>query len=132
MIGVNLFKGIFGDAGLTGNIIEILKGAGVLKNPEAIAKAEVALKDSESKIIESVNATIREEIKSDKWIQYSWRPCVGFSFCAVIINNYILLPYFQIWGLKMIVIPDGVWSAMLLVLGISAGTRGVEKIVDKK
>ena len=63
MIGIDLFKGIFGNTGLTGNIIEILKGAGVLKNPEEILKAEAALKDSEAKMIESVNATIREEIK---------------------------------------------------------------------
>ena len=126
MITLDIFKGI------TDPIIEVLKGTGILKNEEEIKKAEIALKDSEAKIIRSVNATIRAELKSDKWIQYAWRPLVGFTFCAVIISNYILLPYLQIFGLHPIDIPDGIWSSMLVVLGVSAGTRGFEKIVSKK
>ena len=82
--------------------------------------------------IESVNATMREEVKSDKFIVYAWRPLVGFCFVALIANNFILIPYFAVYGLQPIIIPDGIWSAMLVVLGVSAGTRGAEKIMRNK
>ena len=82
--------------------------------------------------MESVNATMREEAQSEKFIVYAWRPLVGFCFVALIINNFILIPYFALYGLQPIIIPDGIWSAMLVVLGVSAGTRGYEKVMRTK
>ena len=82
--------------------------------------------------MESVNATMREEAQSEKFIVYAWRPLVGFCFVALIINNFILIPYFALYGLQPIIIPDGIWSAMLVVLGVSAGTRGYEKVMRAK
>ena len=78
--------------------------------------------------METINQTMREEAKSDKFIVYSWRPLVGYCFITLILNNFVLLPYFASYGLQPIVIPDGIWTAMLIVLVISAGTRGYEKI----
>ncbi len=74
-----------------------------------------------------INATMREEAKSEHFLQWSWRPLIGYTFAGVIINNYILIPYFFSLGLKPIDVPDGIWSAMLVVLGVAAGTRGLEK-----
>ena len=82
--------------------------------------------------MESVNATMREEAQSEKFIVYAWRPLVGFCFVALIINNFILIPYFALYGLQPIIIPDGIWSAMLVILGVSAGTRGYEKVMRTK
>ena len=78
--------------------------------------------------LKAVNQTMQAEAKSEHWIQYSWRPIIGLTFAGTIINNYILLPYFATVGLKPVVIPDGIWSAMLVVLGVAAGTRGWQKI----
>lgn len=134
LVGIDLLKGIFGDKGLVGSVVDVLKDTGILKDPEQILKAQQALAEIEirleqeaSKQIESINATIREESKSEHWIQYSWRPIIGFAFAGVIINNYILMPYFFKLGLAPIIIPEGVWSAMLVTLGVSAATRGFEK-----
>ena len=82
--------------------------------------------------METVNATMRAEAQSDKFIVYAWRPLVGFCFVALICNNFILMPYFASYGLQPIIIPDGIWSAMLVVLGVSAGTRGIEKMWRNK
>ena len=82
--------------------------------------------------IDSINKTMQAEASSEHWAQWVWRPLVGFTFCAVIVNNYILLPYFVSYGLQSILIPEGIWSAILVVLGVSAGTRGYEKIVKVK
>ncbi|MBE7413834.1 MAG: hypothetical protein HS130_00845 [Deltaproteobacteria bacterium] len=90
---------------------------------------ELALKEmeAEAKALESVNATMREEAKSEHWMQWAWRPVVGLTFSAVIINNFILMPYLMKFGLEPIEIPGEIWSAMLVVLGVAAGTRGLEK-----
>ena len=82
--------------------------------------------------LETVNSTMRTEAQSDKFIVYAWRPLVGFCFVALICNNFILMPYFASYGLQPIIIPDGIWSAMLVVLGVSAGTRGYEKVMRAK
>ncbi len=90
---------------------------------------ELALKELEQdiRLIEAVNQTMRAEARSEHFLQWSWRPVVGFTFSLVIINNYVLLPYFEPLGLKPVDIPAHLWNAMLLILGIAAGTRGIEK-----
>lgn len=74
--------------------------------------------------LETVNQTMREEAKSEHWMQWAWRPFIGFTFCAVLINNYILLPYFRKMGLEPIVIPSDVWTAILVILGAASAGRG--------
>lgn len=78
----------------------------------------------------SVNTTMQAEAKSEHWMQWAWRPTVGFTFAFVILNNYILIPYF--YWLKPVDIPMGVWNDMLIVLGVAAGTRGIQKIQEAK
>src|SRR4051812_25835474 len=47
------------------------------------AKIEVAFEAEMSKQLETVNATMREEAKSEHWLVWSWRPFIGFTFCAI-------------------------------------------------
>lgn len=75
--------------------------------------------------LETVNQTMREESKSEHWAQWLWRPMIGFTFCAVLVNNYILLPYFKNKGMEVIVIPDNVWTAILVILGAASAGRGL-------
>lgn len=91
---------------------------------------ELAIKEIESdtEVIKAINETMRAEAKSEHWLQWSWRPLVGITFSLMVINNYVLLPYFKSYGLQPINIPGDVWSAMLVILGVAAGTRGLEKI----
>ena len=130
-------KAIFGDKGLTGGVMNVLEETGVVKSPEEKQKAQEALynyelqmRDKDNDVIKAVNDTMQTEAKSEHWLQWSWRPIVGITFSAVIINNYILLPYFAKAGLQAIQIPSEMWNAMLVVLGVAAGTRGWEKIVN--
>ena len=91
---------------------------------------EYALKELENdtEVIKAINETMRAEARSEHWLQWSWRPLVGITFSLMVINNYVLLPYFKSYGLQPINIPGDVWSAMLVILGVAAGTRGLEKI----
>ena len=130
-------KAIFGDKGLAGGVMNVLEDTGVVKTPEEKQKAqealynfELSMRDKDNDVIKAVNDTMETEAKSEHWLQWSWRPLVGITFSAVIINNYILLPYFAKFGLQAIQIPSEMWNAMLVVLGVAAGTRGWEKIVN--
>jgi len=96
------------------------------------AQVELALQEGfreelkiDAEALETINKTMRAEAQSDKWWQSAWRPTVGFTFSAVIINNYILMPYFT-W-VQTVNIPQGVWNSILVVLGAAAATRGVER-----
>lgn len=84
--------------------------------------------DVELASINAVNQTMQAEAKSEHWAQWAWRPTIGFTFAAVILNNFVLLPYLQP-HVVAIAIPAEVWTAMLVVLGASAATRGWEKAV---
>jgi len=99
-----------------------------LKATELLIQEQKILQEE----METVNSTMREEAKSEHWIVFSWRPLVGFCFVALIANNFIFMPYLASYGLQPIIIPDGIWSAMLVVLGVSAGTRGYEKVMRAK
>lgn len=88
--------------------------------------------DSAIRTIETVNETMRAEAKSDHWLQWSWRPIVGYTFSAMLLNNYVALPYFKNRGLLPIELPEYVFLAMLSILGVAAWTRGKEKIERAK
>jgi hypothetical protein len=100
-------------------------------DPTKVAELEAAIlkatQEFQMSVIASVNATMQAEARSEHWAQWSWRPIVGFTFCATIINNYILYPYFAKFGMTHIDIPSELWMAMLAVLGVSAYVRGRDK-----
>jgi len=93
----------------------------------ALIDAERDVGSEDAKTIESINATMRAEAQSEHWMQWSWRPTIGFSFAAILVNNYILLPYLSKVGVVPIPVPDNVWTAMLVILGAAAAGRSFEK-----
>lgn len=126
----------FGDAakgaveGFIGGVGEIIgkfkaDPTKVIELEQAIAQETIKFQMS---VIESVNQTMQAEAKSEHWAQWLWRPTFGFTACAVLINNYVLLPYLQPWGVVPIVVPSEVWLMVMAVLGVAAWTRGQEKI----
>ena len=127
---------IFGDlaAGIMSKFGATVKDAvsAFKADPTKVVELETAIQnatmDLEKSVIESVNATMREEAKSEHWAQWLWRPCFGFTACAILVNNYILLPYAGPFGIKPLVIPSEVWLMVMAVLGVAAWTRGTEKI----
>ena len=80
--------------------------------------------------MEIVNKTIQTEIMSGNKFVSSWRPLCGYTVALLIINNFVLVPYLQAFGLNIVFIEISpmVWSVLLAVTGISAYTRGLEKV----
>lgn len=135
-------------SGMSDKVLDIVQGAGLSQQAkDEIAKAKAdragelqeleektaaAQVDASARAIEAVNATMQAESKSEHWAQWLWRPILGFTFAAIILNNYVLLPYFVNRGIKPMDIPQFVFVSLMLVCGVSAGTRGLEKIVNAK
>lgn len=125
-----LSGGVF--SGING-LIDRIKG----KSPEDAAKlAELAQKYQDDVLaadvaaLQSVNTTMQAESKSEHWAQWMWRPMVGFTFCAVIVNNYVLVEYIS--TARPIIVPGEVWNAILVVLGAASALRGWQKVQDAK
>jgi hypothetical protein len=98
------------------------------KVAEYTAQIEQATLNFQSSVISSVNQTMQAEAKSEHWMQWAWRPTFGFTASGILVNNYILLPYFAKLGIVAIVIPMEVWLMIMAVLGVAAWTRGLEKL----
>jgi hypothetical protein len=80
-------------------------------------------------------------VKDDSWIQKYWRPAMSIVYMVIIVFDFILFPIFwsivQVYGYgvvslqwnPMTLLAGGIFhAAMGAVLGISAWTRGKEKI----
>lgn len=79
-------------------------------------------------------------MKQNEWIRTHWRPMMAFVYMAIVLFDFIIGPIFwsvlQLYGGSVAVqwspltlIAGGVFhAAMGAVLGISAFTRGQEKI----
>lgn len=81
-------------------------------------------------------------MKNDSWIQKYWRPMMAVVYMVIIVFDFIVFPIFwsliQVYGVTgvvslqwspMTLLSGGIFhAAMGAVLGISAWTRGKEKI----
>ena len=125
----------FDPTGTASRVVGALEGAGIISSPEAKAAAQEILLNHELKMVEhhtaqveAINKTMRAELQSGTAWQRGWRPMLGWTLGLLVVNNYILLPYFAAWGLKPVEIPLYVWNTLTVAVGIAAGTRGWEKI----
>ena len=104
-------------------------------DPLEIAKLQAELVKAETQLqaimVKAVNDTMQAEAKSEHWMQWAWRPTFGFTGAGILINNYILLPYFIKLGIVQIAVPSEVWLMLMAVLGVAAWSRGVEKANGK-
>src|SRR3990167_9175849 len=80
--------------------------------------------------METINQTMREEAKSEHFLQWAWRPTIGLTFALVIINNYILVGYLSQYGVHSIDIPGEVWNAILVILGAASALRCWSKVKE--
>lgn len=120
MIIGDLIKGIFGDRGLTGGVMDVLRDTGLIKDPEAARKAEEALHAFElakgQQVIaeEQIFAADRDsarkremEVKDKTPRQIAWVSFVGF-FAILLV-------------LMFVNVPATAKDALLIMLGTLAG-----------
>jgi len=79
---------------------------------------------AETMRIQSVNKTMQAESKSEHWMQWAWRPFIGFIFGITFMGVYFALPLLK---LASPAIPSEAWMMMGAVLGVASWHRGIEK-----
>ena len=107
-----------------------------VEDPDKANELETEIKKSlmgiEKQLIQSQTAVIVAEAKSQSFIAKNWRPMIMLIFGAIILNNYILFPYIQLFGGTAIKLdlPPAMWE--LLKIGIGGYIVGItgEKMVD--
>jgi len=97
---------------------------------EAIKGKEITpdkLIDTYVRIMEIQSSVLQTEMQGN-WLQRSWRPILMLMIMLIILNNYILFPYFP-QTLLVLELPDHLWTLLELGVGGYVVGRSVEKAV---
>lgn len=110
----------------------------IIKNPELYLKFRTMMQEmeiqklkEETKRMEIVNKTMQAESRSDSPMQRGWRPYNGYLFGTTLFMDYIgsqLMLALIDSSFKWEHIPAGVYMLWTGVLGVTAVSRGVEKV----
>lgn len=80
------------------------------------------------------NATkiILAEANGESWLQRNWRPLLMLSVVAIIVNNYILVPYLVMFGVAapLLDLPVQLWELLTIGVGGYVVGRSVEKVAE--
>jgi len=121
---IKVLTGLFGSkkgdgiGGLATDIREAIKGKEI--DPNKLIDTYIE--------IEKLKATVIEAEMSGNWLQRSWRPILMLSLVVIVINNYILFPYFP-ETLTMLDLPDELWNLLTIGVGGYVAGRSIEKAV---
>ena len=85
----------------------------------------------EAKQMQAKADIIIAEAKSQHSLTSMWRPITMLGFLAVVLNNYVLVPYFTSFGWEIPALPigDEMWQLLQIGIGGYIASRGVEKVV---
>jgi hypothetical protein len=129
-----LSSGIEGAAKGIGSLAKDLRsaitGEEVIPAGTKIALEEIAarLEEGSNRVeiaaLQAVNQTMQAESKSEHWMQWAWRPFVGFIFGITFVGVYFVLPLAKIVPPE---IPANAWLMIGAVLGVASWHRGAQK-----
>ena len=99
-----------------------------LKYKQLLMEIEGSYLNYENKLLENQSKIVESEAKGESWLQRNWRPMLMLICMFIMLNNYVLVPYFN---LPQTVLDDHIWTLMEMgVTGYVAG-RSLEKISEK-
>lgn len=99
------------------------------KKRELHAAVSQAILQHSTDIVKAQAGVITAEIQGRSWMQRNWRPILMLSIVAILVNNYILLPYAQAFGLpiQLLDLPPSLLGLMTIGVGGYIGGRTYEK-----
>lgn len=110
----------------------------IIKNPQMYLQLRTMLQDAEiqelkeeTKQMGIVNQTMQIESESESKAQRGWRPFNGFLFGITLFCDYVISQVILALAESEFVwahVPPSVYVMWAGLLGVSAGSRGVEKI----
>ncbi len=65
-------------------------------------------------------------------LQRNWRPILMLAIVGIVVNNYILFPYIQLFGFKavMLELPEKLWNLLTIGVGGYVVGRSAEKVAE--
>ena len=140
-MGLPIFEFVSGLIKPVKDIIDEFHHSGEEKQQAQLAlfKMEQAfserLLDYHAKITELQSSIILAEIKGKAWMQRNWRPVLMLSFTAIIVNNYILVPWVNVlsatfgsdFQAPVLEFPGQFWTLLIAGVGGYIAARTVEK-----
>ncbi|KKL84966.1 hypothetical protein LCGC14_1959450 [marine sediment metagenome] len=126
-------------APLINGLEQQLKSQGILKDPEAEAKAKALIMQFEKDLaaadterLKAINTSMQFESKSEHWMQYSWRPAIGFAVALQCGSLGLAFSYliFKVasgdpFPPNMLMNLSSVMAAMMGLFGLEAGILGI-------
>lgn len=101
---------------------------------QAEAKAEMMtiIAEAQAEEMKAKSAVVVAEAKGESWMQRNWRPVLMFTFIAIIINNFLLLPYMIALGVPLptLELPSQMWYLLSIGVGGYIAGRSGEKITN--
>ena len=100
------------------------------------AKLESAIKqkmlEHEVQFVSYQRDIITAEAKSQSSLARNWRPITMLVFVLIILNNYLIYPYIQLFGgtAVQLPIPPDMWDLLKLGIGGYIAGRSVEKGIE--
>jgi hypothetical protein len=98
-----------------------------LKYKQLLTDIEGAYVNYESKLLEGRSRIVEAEIKGESWLQRNWRPMLMLICMFIILNNYVLVPYFKI---PVTTLDEHIWNLMEMGVGGYVAGRSLEKISE--
>lgn len=103
-----------------------------LKRAELEAEVTVKVVDGLLTLTGQQRDIIVAEAQGASWLQRNWRPVLMLSIVAIVVNNYLLGPYFNLlFGVSVVLeLPERMWDLMTIGVGGYVGGRSIEKTVE--
>ena len=95
-----------------------------------LQKINAGLEETYAKEMDTVNQTMQSEDKSEHVLSWMWRPCLMLCFGLILINNFVICPYFKF--ATKIEIPSELFNTFLVIGGVTAAGRSYEKVQKLK
>lgn len=115
-----------------------LEAQKIVENPELYLKLRVSLQEleieklrEETKQMSIVNQTMRSESESESTLQRIWRPILGLMFGLMLFCDYFAAQIVLALAKSEFVwkhVPPEIYMLWTAVLGVTAASRGVEKV----
>lgn len=99
-----------------------------LKYKQLLIDVEGKYLDYEGKLLDAQKDIITTEAKGESWLQRNWRPLLMLVCIFIVLNNYVLVPYFEI---PSAVLDEHIWRLIEVGTGGYIAGRSLEKITDK-
>lgn len=120
---------------ILGFVFDIVEKVVDNKDQAGDIKGRLKMLAEENKLQElnEISKIVLAEVKSDHWLQKSWRPILMLSLMGIVINAYIIIPYLNMFLTQKIILPLPEAFFELLTFGVGGYVigRSLENKVKK-